>query len=612
MSSPHLFHIPVLGIGFSVTTPLAVAKYGISSVMSIIDDKLLEVLREQRLAAAGRPYVPIEEDEDDARARRITAWCDMVHQHVHEQFTALRASEFTEGGELARYFEMLPEGSPLRESYLAMRRATGRDRVARLQQQLRDAMRPGSIDVNIMAKVDKNNFHRDGTPMGPHDSDAQAALRGFANSRLRSGVVFSAGMNPRLYSYAASFADFYPDSGGAMKKRIIVKVSDFRSALIQGQYFAKKGLWVSEYRIESGLNCGGHAFATDGLLLGPILEEFRTRRVELFREAYTKYTQALTRIGHYVPRVMPPPIVTVQGGVGTAQEQSALLRHYRVSSVGWGTPFLLVPEATNVDPATRELLRAAGEDDLYLSGISPLGVPFNSLRGNSKDEEKMQRADAGKPGSPCIRKYLELNTELTEKPICSASITFMRKKIQTLKDALPGSDSFKAAYDKAVEKVCLCEGLITSALHAHDIRLPKISEAASVCPGPNLAYFSRISTLREMVDHIYGRSNVMTDPDRPHMFLKELRLYIDYWLNKVQESVSAGVHTPEFLATFRENLLEGIEYYRSFLPSFAEAGARLHRRITAELAAAEETLRGIVIPGLRTDEAEARLALVTA
>ena len=55
-----------------------------------------------------------------------------------------------------------------------------------------------------------------------------------------------------------------------------MKVSDLRSAKVQGKILAKKGVWVSEYRIESGLNCGGHAFATDGILLGPILDDWRT------------------------------------------------------------------------------------------------------------------------------------------------------------------------------------------------------------------------------------------------------------------------------------------------------------------------------------------------
>jgi hypothetical protein len=81
-----------------------------------------------------------------------------------------------------------------------------------------------------------------------------------------------------------NFDDFYPNENGEIKKKIILKVSDYSSALIQGKFLAKKGIWISEYRIESGLNCGGHAFATDGYLMGPILEEFKTNRQSLIEQ----------------------------------------------------------------------------------------------------------------------------------------------------------------------------------------------------------------------------------------------------------------------------------------------------------------------------------------
>src|SRR5690606_5648422 len=110
-----------------------------------------------------------------------------------------------------------------------------------------------------------------GDPLPIEYSDALSALKGFALSQLKSSVVFSAGLNPRLYSFCEQFPDFFPTENAGPNKKIILKVSDYRSALIQGKFLAKKGLWVSEFRIESGLNCGGHAFATDGLLLGPIL-----------------------------------------------------------------------------------------------------------------------------------------------------------------------------------------------------------------------------------------------------------------------------------------------------------------------------------------------------
>ncbi len=112
-----------------------------------------------------------------------------------------------------------------------------------------------------------SDAYRDGKKLPQEFSDAMAALRGFANSTLCSSIIFSAGMNPHLYGYAAKFDDFFPDhdlSGphGVLKKKIVLKVSDYRSAVIQGKFFTKRGLWVSEYRIESGLNCGGHAYAT--------------------------------------------------------------------------------------------------------------------------------------------------------------------------------------------------------------------------------------------------------------------------------------------------------------------------------------------------------------
>ena len=42
----HTFHIPVLGLAYSVDTPIKVARYGISSVVSIVDDILIERMRE--------------------------------------------------------------------------------------------------------------------------------------------------------------------------------------------------------------------------------------------------------------------------------------------------------------------------------------------------------------------------------------------------------------------------------------------------------------------------------------------------------------------------------------------------------------------------------------
>ncbi len=591
----HKFHIPVLGLGFSIDAPVKVAKYGISSVMSIVDDKLMEHLRKTYLESSGKNYVKIEENEHDSRARRITAYLNMISQTVKDNFEKLKNSSFEAGSEITKYFELLPDVSHLKEKYLEMLRTKEKSVKEKLQNWLRENIKPGSVDVNIMTKLDKANYDSKGNLLPSEYNDAHAALRGFANSELESSIVFSAGMNPKLYSYIESFKDFYPDVEGKFKKKIIIKVSDFRSAFIQGKFLAKKGLWVSEYRIESGLNCGGHAFATDGLLLGPILEEFTTKKDELLGSLKEIYLPALNKKEIPVDEDSLQFDVTVQGGVGKSSEQEFLLRHYKVQSVGWGSPFLLVPEVMNIDGPTLKKLCDAGEDDLYLSDISPLGVPFNSLRGNSKDEEKNEKISAGRPGSACTKKYLESNKEFTERPICTASINYLNKKIAAIKEEYSDSSEFENAFGKTVQKVCLCEGLASSALIVNKIETPKISQAVSVCPGPNLAYFSKVSTLKEMIDHIYGRINLITHPKRPNMFVKELGLYTDYLQKKMEETAGdISLQTEEFFNTFRQNLMDGIEYYKKIIPEMIEETEAVRQKIKAEFETFEQKLAAFV------------------
>jgi hypothetical protein len=305
------------------------------------------------------------------------------------------------------------------------------------------------------------------------------------------------------------FEDFYPNEKGEIKKKIVLKVSDYRSALVQGKFLAKKGLWVSEYRIESGLNCGGHAFATDGYLLGPVLAEFKDNRKELIQIIHEILIQALANKNRSVPETELPLKITAQGGVGTAEEHQFLIDYYQVDSVGWGTPFLLVPEVTTVDDSTLNKLIEAKEDDLYLSNISPLGVPFNNLKTNTKDIEKSSLIAKGRPGSVCPKKYACLNNEFTEKSICTASRQYQYLKIQELDQEKLSPKEYQAKYDKIVEKACICVGLGTSALLAKNLDRKVEGDGVSICPGPNMAYFSKIMSLKEITDHIYGRSNTI-------------------------------------------------------------------------------------------------------
>ena len=69
----------------------------------------------------------------------------------------------------------------------------------------------GSIDVNIMVKLDRINRDRNGKVLPEEYSDGKAALRGYAQSIVESSIVFSAGINQSLYSYMTGFKDFYQD-----------------------------------------------------------------------------------------------------------------------------------------------------------------------------------------------------------------------------------------------------------------------------------------------------------------------------------------------------------------------------------------------------------------
>jgi hypothetical protein len=356
-----------------------------------------------------------------------------MNRNVQDRLEKLRSSAFEMGSDIAKYFEMLPDTNSLKEMYREFLHSNDPEAKMVLEKELRKKVQPGAIEVNIMTKVDKNNLDEAGAPK-ENGSDALEALKGYAKSELsNSSVIFSAGMNPRLYNYLENFREFDALGWGQFKKKIAIKVSDYRSALIQGKYLAKKGVWVSEFRIESGLNCGGHAFATQGLLMGPIMEEFRSKREELAQELFRLYNPAIQERGQ-VGFENPHPIkITVQGGIGTAEEDRFLKEHYKIDSTGWGTPFLLCPEATTVDQKTMEVMCKAEEKDIVLSKASPLGVPFNYLKGTTAEKERLDRIDQKNPGSPCTEKFLVSNTEFTKEPICTASKKYQKLKLKELK-----------------------------------------------------------------------------------------------------------------------------------------------------------------------------------
>jgi hypothetical protein len=553
-----------MGLAYTIDTPIKVARFGISSVVSIIEDALIERMREHYYKQQQQHFIPISINEPDYRAKRITDYLNLMNKIVHEQFEKLKTSAFEKGSELIKYFDMLPDNSQLKQLYVLMTE-TKDERIKKdIQKKLLQEIQPGSIDVNIMTKVDRNQLDKAGQ-LVEDGSDALTSLRAYANSNLKnSSVVFSAGMNPRLYNYLERLDVFNEKTNNAFHKKIIIKVSDYRSALIQGKYLAKKGIWVSEFRIESGLNCGGHAFATDGFLMGPILEEFKNKRKELIHDLFETYTKALTEKGKEIPTQLPELKITAQGGIGTHDENELLLTFFEMDATGWGSPFLLVPEATTVDEKTLQQLCNANEKDIILSKNSPLGVRFNYLKNISGEVEKFDRIKSGKPGSPCTEKFLQSNTEFTNDPICTASVKYQKLKLNQLATLHLSGTELNKQLIEVLDKECLCLGLSNSALQAYHSK-PLLNKAlgVTICPGPNMAYFNKVSTLKEMTDHIYGRKNLLRDGYRPHFFIKELQLYVTYLQEQIKNlAEEIDKKTTKYYQGFCSNLLDGINYYK--------------------------------------------------
>ena len=579
----HTFHIPVMGLAYTIDSPIRVAQYGISSVVSITDDEVIEKMRAFYSEKFSIPYQEITQKFHDYRAERITHYLNLMDTVVKEKFENFKNELAESKTSLENYIGILPNKSDFKKG-LQNFIDEGVTIKETIKNYLEHHLSSGEIDVNIMTKVDKDNFNKK-EQLPIEFNDAHAALRGFANSNLSSSVVLSAGMNPRLYSYFETFKDFFPDLNSNLKKKIILKVSDFRSAMIQGNFLAKKGLWVSEYRIESGLNCGGHAFATDGFLLGPILKEFKEKKEQLIQSAHELLVKALNQKEMFTPEKPMELKITAQGGVGTAEEHEFLLEQYNLDAIGWGSPFLLVPEATSMDNETRTLLANAKEDDFYLSNISPLGVPFNSVRGTSNEFWKQKRIDENNAGSSCPKRLLALSKEHDEKGLCMASKKYQDIKLEEL-EAIKNDISeteFEKSKAKITEKACLCVGLVNAAYIENDIKIKGQQQGIVICPGPNLAYFDKEISLANMVKHIYGNMNVMTDANRPNVLVKELKMYVAYLRNEISDfstEISAG--QIKKWNSFKNNLTEGIKYYQDLFSNtefFKEERAKIQKQI---------------------------------
>ena len=181
-----------MGLAYTIDSPIKVAQFGISSVISIVEDRLVEMMRSHYYPMINKEYQPISTREPDYRTKRITDYLNLVNTIVHTQVEKIRNAAFEAGSDIVKYFEMLPDDSSIKQLYQKMVKTSNPTEKGKMEAMLRKQIKPGSIDVNIMTKTDKDNYNKKGELL-EDGSDAIAALRGYAKSDLsNSSVIFSA------------------------------------------------------------------------------------------------------------------------------------------------------------------------------------------------------------------------------------------------------------------------------------------------------------------------------------------------------------------------------------------------------------------------------------
>ena len=118
----------------------------------------------------------------------------------------------------------------------------------------------------------------------------------------------------------------------------------------------------------------------------------------------------------------------------------------------------------------------------------------------------------------------------------------------------------------------------------------------AICPGPNLAYFSDVYSFDEMVGHIYGKINLLEQVERPHVFIKELNLYIDYLQEDIKQQLQHFSDKKiKQLNGFKLQLTEGINYYKKLFSEMADHASDEFKQLYEQLASSKNKLDTLII-----------------
>ena len=106
-----------MGTGHSIDSPIRVAHLGISSVMSIVDDILIEKICKHYAQKYSLDVEEVSKNDLYARSKRITAYLNLVDKIVAIKLDEIKQLPFSNRNEKTKYFELLPDNSSFKMRY---------------------------------------------------------------------------------------------------------------------------------------------------------------------------------------------------------------------------------------------------------------------------------------------------------------------------------------------------------------------------------------------------------------------------------------------------------------------------------------------------------------
>ena len=135
---------------------------------------LIEKLRKMYCIKYDIPYNEITEKTEDFRAKRITSYLNLINSLAEKKFEEFKNATIEKGNMIKEYFNKLPDYSTIKQEFNSLTKKYLN--LTDIQNWIKENISMGSVDVNIMTKVDKENSSiRGSAAVAPAGSDTAPA-----------------------------------------------------------------------------------------------------------------------------------------------------------------------------------------------------------------------------------------------------------------------------------------------------------------------------------------------------------------------------------------------------------------------------------------------------